>query len=208
MNKKIAFILSGLTLVLVTLILVFYLQTKNKLSPVLPEDAEVVPTQVIEEMVTWTDPAEFTFQYPKSLSFNPHSEDQLNYAHVELASSTNAGNLIIWVKDTAADTIDDWIVKEKINNAIDSTLDSIPAKKILMTGLENKITLSAMRNGYLYQIEVNATDNEYWNKIFGQVVSTFTFTSGEKSIDQKTPATASEDTGSSAVESEGEEVIE
>src|SRR3990167_11111285 len=52
-----------------------------------------------EELATWTDQSEFSFQYPKSLKLNPHDEDTENYAHVELTSSTYPGNLIIWVKD-------------------------------------------------------------------------------------------------------------
>lgn len=208
MNKKIAAIIIGASFVLVTLVLVFYLQARNKAVTVSPESTGIIPTAAVEELATWTDPSEFSFQYPKSLALNPHTEDETNYAHVELTSSSNSGNLIVWVKDTTADTIDAWAAQQKIKNAIDSTLDGVSAKKVLADGTENKITLSTLRSGYLYQIEVDAKDSDFWNKVFGQVVSTFKFSADEKSINSKSSPAASDNSLSGDIESEGEEVIE
>ncbi len=209
-KKKIALILSILSMALVTLVLISYLQYRTKFAAVSPL-AKVTPNPTLEELSTWTDPADFSFQYPKSLSLNPHNEDQANYAHVELVSASHSGSLIIWVKDTNVDTIDGWVIQQKIKNAIDSELAGTAAKKVLTADEKNKITLSAINNGYLYQIEVNPTDlpaqagGEFWNKIFSQVSSTFTFISSATNTNQDA---GTADQGSAEGVSEGEEVIE
>lgn len=205
MNKKIIVIILGVTAVLVTAILAGYLQYRNSLKVTSPV-AKVQPTPVvIEELTTWTDPANFSFQYPRSLSLNPHNEDQLNYAHVELTSATHSGSLIVWVKDTTANTIDNWMTQSKITNAIDSNLGGTPAKKVLTTGDASKLTLSTIQDGYLYQVETSLADlpvgeagKDFWNKTMDTVTSSFKFTPADKGSTNQTP-----DTGSN-----GEEVIE
>mgnify|MGYP001573432971 FL=1 len=213
-KKKIALILSILSVISATLVLIFYLQFKTKFTAVSPI-AEVSPTPMPEELSDWIDPADFSFQYPKSLSLNPHDEDKVNYAHVELTSATHAGNLIVWVKDTSAETIENWVKQNKISNAIDSEVAGVLAKKVLTTGENNNITLSAINNGYLYQLEVNITDitsqtgNDFWNKVYSDVISTFKFiSSSEKSTQQQSVTQDFTDQGSDEGVSEGEEVIE
>ncbi len=147
--------------------------SKKFISPV----SDILPTPLLEsqEMATWVDQSEFSFQYPKNLKLNPHDEDEENYAHIELSSATNAGNLVIWVKDTEASDIDEWVKQIKAKNAIDSTLGGEMAKKILITNGTQKITVATIRNGYLYQIDVELTDAAFWNKIYETVVSSFKF---------------------------------
>jgi len=205
MNRKWAVILCGVSAVIATAVLVFYLRSRSGVltSPV----SDTIPTPTAaEELATWTDPAQFSFQYPKSLALNPHDEDQENYAHVELTSAIHAGNLIVWAKDTTAQTIDDWVSQQKIKNAIDSNLDNVPAKKVLTAGDVNKLIVSTIQGGYLYQIEVNLADNVFWNKILDTVVSTFKFTPAE-GTKQEQGSNSSVEKGSD-IYSGDEEVIE
>jgi len=106
----------------------------------------ITPLPTYEPLEQWTDPAQFTFQYPKAVTLNPHEEDKINYAHVELTADRHPGRIIFWVKDTAAATLDDWVKKEKQTAAIDTTLGGLPAKKSLGTK-ENTIILTTIRNG-------------------------------------------------------------
>lgn len=208
MHRKVVFIILGVTAVLVTLILVVFLTLKKE--TVVSSEVKVVPTSIpLEETTTWNDQAQFSFQYPKSLSLNPHNEDQVNYAHVELSSATHSGNLIVWVKDSAADTIDNWVKTEKIKNAIDSSLADVPGKKVLTTGDINKLTISVIQNGYLYQIETNLEDADFWNKTLDIVTSSFKFTSlGSSTVKQQTPDTSTDQSpGTNGVSTE-EEVVE
>lgn len=206
MNRKWVFILCGISAIVVTAVLVFYLRFKSGTltSPI----SNTVPTQtVVEELATWTDPAQFSFQYPKTLVLNPHNEDKENYAHVEITSATHSGNLIIWVKDTTVQTIDGWISQQKVKNAIDSSLDNVPAKKVLTAADINKLTISAIQGGYLYQVEANLADSDFWNKILDTVTSSFKFTTPVENTNQEQGSSSSVEQGSD-IGSSDEEVIE
>lgn len=205
-NRKIAFILLGATFVVLSLILLVYL--KVRFSAETARDISVVPTPVIvEDLITWVDQSGFTFQYPKSLNLDPHEEDEDNYAHLELTSATYSGNLIIWAKDTTSEDTDAWIKNEKIKGAINSTLGGEKAAKLLSADGLKKLILTAIRGGYLYQIETNSTDS-YWNKVYETVSSSFKFTEKEEQAqddDSYQDTTIDETTGGTFDE---EEIIE
>lgn len=211
-NKKV-FIILGVTFIMLTVILVGYLQYKSANKDKSPI-SQVQPTALpAEELAIWTDQAEFTFQYPKSLKLDPHEEDEENYAHVELTSASHSGNLIIWVKDTTTDTIEAWVKQKKLTGGIDSSLDGEKAIKILGTDEPSKLTLSSIRNGYLYQIEVTLADKEYWQKIYDTVFSSLKFTEGNmgqknKSSTNQAPVDQGSNDQSGGSEDAGEEVIE
>lgn len=204
MNRKLLYIILGVSAILVSAVLVFFLKFKS--STLTSPAATVQPTPIVyEEQETWKDPAQFSFQYPKTLSLNPHNEDEDNYAHVELTSATHSGNLIIWVKDTNVDTIEKWIDQEKLKNTIDTTLADVPAKKVLTTEETNTVTISAIQGGYLYQVEANLADADFWNQILEKVLLTFEFTPSETES-RETPEAAIG--GEQNVETLEEEVIE
>lgn len=203
MSKKKIVLICGLVVIVIGgIAFVTFNLTRSEeiLSPAV--SFQLTPTPVEEKLAFWKDQAEFSFQYPESLTLDPHDEDKDYYAHVELKSATYSGNLIIWVKDTFASDITDWERKEKINNAIDSTLDGEKAKKVLFTGESKKIITSSIYGGYLYQIELNPLDFEYWNKVYNQVIATFKFTMTEP-VGSKIPVNGFEEEASESV-SEGE----
>lgn len=192
MSKKKIVLICGLVVIVIGgIAFVTFNLTRSEeiLSPAV--SFQLTPTPAEEKLAFWKDQAEFSFQYPESLILDPHDEDQENYAHVELKSATYSGNLIVWVKDTFATDITDWERKEKINNAIDSTLDGEKAKKVLFTGESKKIITSSIYGGYLYQIEVNPTDFDYWNRVYNQVITSFKFIS-TGAVGSKTTVTSLE----------------
>lgn len=203
MRRKLIYIILAVTIVLASAVLIFFLKLRSNAltSPV----TSIQPTPIVqEETETWTDPAQFSFQYPKVLTLNPHNEDEENYAHVELTSATHSGNLIIWVKDTKAADIEKWVTGEKLKNAIDTTLDGVPAKKILAATDSNIVTISAIQTGYLYQVEVNLAEPDFWNQTLEKVLSSFRFTLSEIE-DKQVPAGNDTDSDASTIE---EELIE
>lgn len=209
-GKKRIFITLVIVIVVLMLLLGTYLRYRV-ITRVVNPASDFQPTLIpSEELATWVDQSEFSFQYPNSLKLDPHDEDQENYAHVELTSATHAGNLIVWTKDTAAENIDDWIKQAKIQGAIDSLLGGEPAKKVLTTSEPKKLTISAIRDGYLYQIETDLSDLDFWNKAYNTVSSTFKFASlldedkGE-SIQEQSPISQTYDDGEIFEE---EEIIE
>lgn len=183
--------------------LIFFAKKKSPAKIAYPS---VSPTPQQEELAVWEDQSEFSFQYPKSLTLDPHDEDKENYAHVELTSSSRPGNIIVWTKDTTSTSLENWVKDNKVVGSLDSALGENSAKKVLTNTGDQKLTLTTIRNGYLYQIEANLTDFDYWNKIFEIVSSTYKFIPGQYSQEDTTAsqnAPAEED-----IIFEGEEVIE
>lgn len=183
-----------------------YLISKQNKPTTLVAEALPTPTPVVE-LTIWTDQSEYSFQYPKELTLNPHDEDQQNYSHVEFTSAFHPGSIILWTKDTTAKDIDAWLKQQKIISALDTTLGNEPAKKVLEND-GSKITVTTIRDSYLYQIEVNLIDANFWNKILDTIVTSYTFTGNMPVSSGQTTQSAPADTGSSDVEYEGEEVIE
>lgn len=211
-SQKALFILLGITVGFVTAVLGIYLKLRPSYTKVSSSNSIQQTKQPTEELATWTDQSEFTFQYPKSLSINPHEEDKENYAHVELTSASYSGSLIIWVKDTTAETLDEWVMKTHADGVLDSTLGGEPAKKQLVKGTPDKLLNTVIRNGYLYQVEADLSDADFWNAVYSTVSSSFTFTQSSKNNegsslkDEKSEQT--QDAGDTSDISTDEEVIE
>lgn len=213
MSKKKIVLICGLVVIVIGgIAFVTFNLTRSEeiLSPAV--SFQLTPTPVEEKLASWKDQAEFSFLYPESLTLDPHDEDKDYYAHVELKSATHAGNLIVWVKDTDASNIADWQKREKIQNPIDSLLDGVEAKKVLLSGESRKIVTSSVYGGYLYEIEVNPTDFDYWNRIYNQVIASFKFIPAE-TVQESAPAAgytdeASEDVSQGGGDSYEEEFIE
>lgn len=183
MSKKKIVLICGLVVIVIGgIAFVTFNLTRSEeiLSPAV--SFQLTPTPVEEKLAFWKDQAEFSFQYPESLTLDPHGEDQENYTHVELKSATHAGNLIVWVKDTT--------LVDVANNAIDSTLGGEAAKKVLLSDNgSQKIITSSIYGGYLYEIEVNPTDFDYWNRVYNQVLDSFKFIPTEKA-EESAPVTS------------------
>lgn len=165
------------------------------------------PTPVpAQENETWKDQSQFTFQYPKGLTVNPHEEDTKNYAHVELTHPQHPGHIIAWTKDATAQSIDDWVKKEKLTTAIDTTLGGLPAKKTLGEK-ENTQFISTIQGGYLYQIESDLADRSFWEPVLTQIIASYSFTESEAAPAEKAvnPQPAADDSSGDYIE---EEVIE
>jgi hypothetical protein len=208
MKRKTTYILLGVSVAVIILILVVYL--RDRFSVKTQPSSQVQPTPVVsEESASWEDQSGFDIQYPKSLKLDPHDEDQENYAHLELTSATYSGSLIVWTKDTEALDIDTWVKQNKIQNAIDSTLGGEKAVKVLESGASKKLVTTTIYNGYLYQIEANLADENYWNKVYNQVSSSFKFVQTETTSGNQPQGEEAQDQGDGGdIYSEGEEVIE
>jgi hypothetical protein len=161
-----------------------YFLTKNNNKIVSPL-ANLQPTNSAiknlenEELKSWKDQAEFSISYPGSLNLDPHKEDNENYAHIELTSKENSGSLTVFVKDTNADTLKSFVRINKIQGAIDSTIDGVSAIKLLTDTTPKRIITSTLNKGYLYQIETVLDVNGFWNTVNSIVVSNFKFINSE-----------------------------
>ena len=138
----------------------------------------VQPTPPTPELLTWKDPAGFTFQYPKDISVDNHEEDEENYAHVELIHKDHPGKLIVWVKDTTAADATAWVKTEKRfkgANVMDTTLAGAPGKKVLLTDPEQLLVAGTVFDELLFMIETTPTDAAYWGSTHETVIGSFAF---------------------------------
>jgi hypothetical protein len=168
------------------------------------DGAITIPIPILQKLLTWDDPAGFTFQYPEGIEINKHDEDQIHYAHVELTEKNNKGSIIVWAKDTVAADSASWVKKEKNlagGTIFDTTVGGMSGKKILIASPEKKIISGVVDEGIVFYIEGNVDGSEYWTKAYDTIATSFTFSS-KKQAD--TISGGGEDT--SAVDEE--EVIE
>ncbi|MBI2617473.1 hypothetical protein HYW55_05025 [Candidatus Gottesmanbacteria bacterium] len=172
---KIVFIILATTVLLVSGISVYYFMISSQKNQSESSETMVIPPSPYLEVTTWVDQAEFQFDYPKNIEIDKHDEDQENYAQVELKNSDHPGGIIIWVKDLPSGNLEGYLTKAKVQNLIDTTIGGEDAKKGFVSGDQSKITIAMYRDGYLYQIDSNLQDREYWGKIFEMVTTSFQF---------------------------------
>jgi hypothetical protein len=149
-------------------------------------------------LLTWDDPAGFSFTYPEDLSVNKHAEDNDNYAHVELTNKNHPGGIIVWASDLpkGVTNIANWITKTPSYTTatiIDSTLDKQPAKKILIASPVKKIIVGTISEELLFSIEGTLTDTQYWQNVHNTITTSFKFTpEGNGQQSNTSPNTTSE----------------
>jgi hypothetical protein len=139
------------------------------------------------QLLTWDDPAGFTFSYPDGVVINKHDEDIQNYAHIEMTNSAHPGALTIWAKDLPSGVTDtaSWIKKDAslaAQVAFDTTLGSIEAKKILITSPAKKMVVGTVTDGLLFYIESTLADEAYWQQAINTVTGSFVFKPVDKPV--------------------------
>lgn len=183
----------------------YFFISKNYISSV--NTLQISPTAIVEkteELATWTDQSQISFQYPNSVTINPHDEDTDNYAHLELSSSEHPGKILVWVQDAPVNSLESWIKLQKTENAVDTMLAGEKAKKLLIASDSKKTVITTIKNGYLYEVEVYPED-PYWEHVYDTLSQSFTI--GEQGSMPNTQTINDVDTtsGSDSVE---EEVLE
>ena len=185
MTKKKILIIAGIFigLISVSIILFFSRQrifSQKKVQKTTEVSASLTPK---EEVVTWDDPAGFSFQYPKGLSMDKHDEDQENYAHIELTSADHKGRVIVWAKDTTATTIAQWLKSEKSleeATSIDTTLGGNEAKKIIVKEPKKKQITATLDEDIVVIVETELDDEEFWQRVNDTIVGSLTFSTSQK----------------------------
>jgi hypothetical protein len=179
-------------------------------NPLVSKDSEQVKSDNTAQLLTWEDPAGFSFSYPGEVAIDPHKEDQENYSHLELTSSDHPGNIIIWMKDTKYKDIENWAQKEVGTDAqiLDSELGEKPAKKVVFTDPE-KLEVAAIDVDVLVLLEMTPEDKTYWLAVFNQITSSFKFIPlpGEEKS-EAAPGAWQGSGGGGGVIDEGEEIVE
>ena len=204
MDKKGRLVTIGIVIILVLAggIIVFKIKKSR-----LPLVGPIVQETETPELTTWEDPAGFSFSYPEEIEIDPHEEDTENYAHLELTSSGRSGNIQVWVKETDYSDTEDWVEEEvgEKEQVFDTELDGEPAKKVAYTDPE-RLVVVAIDVDALVLIEMTPDEEGYWQEIYNQILSSFTFIplEGEEGVVPETTSGG----GDEGIIWEAEEVIE
>lgn len=164
------------------------------------------------KLLTWDDPAGFTFSYPEGVVVNKHEEDQENYAHVEMTHPDHKGSLIVWAKDLPAGVTDvaTWVKKDPQLSkgvSLDTSLGDSVAEKTLITSPEKRMVIGTVYDGLLFYVESTLTDEAYWEAAINTVTGSFVFKPTETS-GQSAPAASSNSGGQDEGSVDEEEVLE
>ncbi len=169
----------------------------NPLTAQFQKPKEAVPSETSKE---YQDPSGFSFNYPDNLSIVKNDlEDNSTYADLQLTSKDISGSLSIKIVDSRFKNLDDWL---KLNQAAatqkpkEVTFGNL---KALELKLSDRLLLGALDQGILFTIEMPLLEEKFWLKVYNKLLEGFTFA---------LPETTAQDTGSSDVSFEGEEIVE
>lgn len=185
---------------------VFFWQRSKKGAIVSPEaSGGESAASAPQKILSWSDPAGFTFQYPEGVVIDKHDEDKENYAHIEFAHSSHTGSIIVWAKDTTAESGASWLKSQKTyQNAttLDSTLGEIEAVKALLTTPTRLMVTATVDEGIVFYVEGKLDDSDFWTPVYETITNSFAFTSADQPA---APGGSSEDIEEAVDE---EEIIE
>lgn len=147
-----------------------------------PTGQQAAPAPVAErpQLLTWTDPNGFTFQYPEGLAVNKHDEDKENYAHIEFTHSDHPGKLIVWGKDPARGVTDtaSWVKSEKRftgASTVDTELGGQAGKKIMIEGVSRMLVAGTVYDNIVWSAEATLEDADFWTGVHAAITNSFAF---------------------------------
>lgn len=145
-----------------------------------PAQQVTLPTPTPVQLLTWTDPNGFTFQYPEELLINKHDEDKENYAHLEFTHPDHSGKLIVWGKDPAKGVTDaaSWVKNEKRftgASTLDTQLGGQVAKKVMVIGITRMLVTGAVYDNIVWSVETTLEDADFWTGVHNTIADSFAF---------------------------------
>ncbi len=191
-------------------------KAQETVSPASQEKKSLFPTAA-PKLLTWNDPAGFTFQYDSELKIDNHPEDKVNYANLEITEAGKEGKILIMASDTKYKDVNEWVTKDaklKSSNAIDTTIGGKPAKKIKIAD-SVKVVVGVIDDKILFTVEEDPTtmtlevksEGYYstWQKRFDQIISSYEFVYPTPAPQKSSPSTSGSSEGDIVEE---EEIIE
>lgn len=202
-KKKLIIASSGVGLILVLAgFFIFQERQKETVSPLGSSLSSTAKKQELGNLLIHKDEAGFEFSYPENLAIKDISgADQSVYSSLEISSAQHEGKMLIKIADTPFASLDTWLKSKEASGAGASreiTLAGMPGSQIQFDNPRKLVTV-VINEGIIYLLENPLDEENYWNKIHNNIVSSFTF--------GKTQTPAAQ-TGGDEVIYEEEEVIE
>lgn len=195
MNKKILLVGFVVVILIAGVYLTVFNKPKKPISPI-ADFQKVIRISPSETLKEYTDLAGFQFTYPDNISIQTNEGmGAATYADLQLFSKEISGSLNIKIADSSFKSIEEWLKLYKSPTSKKSKLGDLDAVEIKTT---DRLILAALDQGVLFSIEMPLLEEDFWTKVYSQVVGNFSFAA---------PAT-SQVAGGSDIVFEGEEVIE
>lgn len=177
----------------------------NLISPGVPTASNEPSKAPSLKILKWEDPAGFIFEYHEGIEINNHPEDKVNYANLELTANNIEGKIVIMASDSKYKTVEEWATKDKMSQltggGTEITLGGKKARKLIFSDTQRTM-VGVIDDGILFTVDFTPESTGYWQKTFGQIVSSFKFW-------QPTPAESSAPASGGGGEIiEEEEIIE
>lgn len=159
--------------------------------------SEIKQKRPSSTLLDYSDPAGFTFSYPDNLSIIKNDlEDSSIYADIQLVSKDVSGSLNLIIADSKFKTINDWLKFNQGTNK-EVNLGNLKATEVKTS---DRLLLGALDQGILFTIEIPLVEEEFWMKVYENLLFSFSFVSPESMA-------ATGGSGSEVI-FEGEEVVE
>lgn len=200
MSKKI--VISFLIVILASVATFLFILNRPKgLSTPLPKLTSQETVKKVEPsstFINYEDSSGFSFSYPDNLSITKNEVDDNTYADLQLFSNDVSGSLNLKIADSKLKSLDDWLKTNKYASKEapkEVKLGSLKAKEVKTA---DRLILGALDQGILFTIEMPLIEEVFWMKVYGKILSDFSFVAPEV----VTAGSVSD------VSFEGEEVIE
>jgi hypothetical protein len=158
--------------------------------------SSILPSPTSVTLSTWIDEAGFSFQYPRDITIDKHTEDTTNYANLTLTNTSTTDNITVLMTDNIYKTLDKWIASDsklKSGTILDTTLGGKNGKKILTT---NGTIIGVIDNDVLVTLKRSTNLSPLLETSWGKIIETWEFVYPTPTIGTaKTTKTISDDTG-------------
>lgn len=134
-----------------------------------------ISTPISSTLLTWSDEAGFSFQYPEGVLIDKHPDDIVNYSNLTLTDSKQIGGINILMSDDIYKTLNKWIVSNaelKSGNIIDTTLDGKNGKKVFAS---TGIIIGVIDSEVLVTIKKDLNLSPLLENTWQKIIDTWTF---------------------------------
>ena len=202
MNKKTVLLLGLIVILIIGIVWALSFRPQKSLtSPKLSQEGIQKQINPSEILIEYNDPSGFTFSYPDNLSIVKNEvEDDITFADLQLSSKDISGSLSFKITESKLASLDEYLKANKIAQTPKEI--SLGKLKAIEVKLGDRLILASLDQGVLFNIEVPLIEEDFWMKVYKDILTNFSFASPEVVTSQDNSVLTSD------VSFEGEEVVE
>ena len=202
MNKKTVVLFGLIVILIIGIVWALSFRPQGPLtSPKLSQEGIQKQINPSEILIEYNDPSGFTFSYPDNLSIVKNEvEDDITFADLQLSSNDISGSLSFKITESKLTSLDEYLKINKITQTPKEV--SMGKLEAIEVKLGDRLILASLDQGVLFNIEVPLIEEDFWMKVYKDILTNFSFASPEVVTSQDNSVLTSD------VSFEGEEVVE